>query len=54
MLGNSTMLTRVAIPSLGDLIQPLQNSGFMPIIKTYAAKAKASKLFGGKQDTFSI
>ena len=53
MLGNSTMLTRVSIPSLGDLIQPLQNSGFMPIIKTYAAKAKASKLFGGKQDTFS-
>ena len=45
MLGNSTMLTRVSIPSLGDLIQPLQNSGFMPIIKTYAAKAKASKLF---------
>jgi DnaJ-domain-containing protein 1 len=53
MLGNSTMLTRVAIPSLGDLIQPLQNSGFMPVIKTYAAKAKAGKLLGGKQDTFS-
>ena len=53
LLGNSTMLTRVAIPSIGDLIQPLQNSGFMPVIKTYAAKAKAGKLLGGKQDTFS-
>jgi len=52
-LGNSTMLTRVAIPSLGDLIQPLQNSGVMPVIRTYAAKAKAGKLLGGKQDTFS-
>ena len=52
-LANSTMLTRVSIPSIGDLIQPLQNSGFMPVIKTYAAKAKAGKLLGGKQDTFS-
>ena len=51
-LGNSTMLTRVAIPSIGDLIQPLQNSGFMPFIKTHASKAKAGLGMDGSP-TFS-
>ena len=40
-LANSTMLTRVALPSLGDLIQPLQNSGFMPVIKSICSKCKS-------------
>jgi len=53
-LGNSTMLTRVSVPSIGDLIQPLQNSGFMPVIKSYASAAKSIKLLGGKQDSFSV
>ena len=45
MLGNSTMLTRVALPSLGDLIQPLQNSGFMPVIKAYGKQFREGKTF---------
>mgnify|MGYP001078162849 FL=1 len=44
-LANSTMLTRVALPSLGDLIQPLQNSGFMPVIKAYGKQFREGKTF---------
>ena len=44
-LANSTMLTRVAIPSLGDLIQPLQNSGFMPVIRAYGKQFREGKTF---------
>ena len=34
-LANSTMLTRVVIPSLGDLIQPFQNSGVYATVRAY-------------------
>ena len=42
-LANTTMLTRVAIPSLGDLIQPLQNSGVHATIKAYGKQFRKSK-----------
>ena len=45
-LANSTMLTRVVIPSLGDLIQPLQNSGVRATIQGYGkAFRKGEKTF---------
>ena len=47
-LANSTMLTRVVIPSLGDLIQPLQNSGVYPTIKAYGKMAQKGKTFADR------
>lgn len=46
-LANSTMLTRVSIPSLGDLIQPLQNSGARATIQGYG------KAFRKDEQTFA-
>jgi hypothetical protein len=46
-LANSTMLTRVVIPSLGDLIQPLQNSGARATIQGYG------KAFRKGEQTFA-
>lgn len=47
-LANSTMLTRVSISALGDLIQPIQNSGVGPTIKTIMGKVTPGQSFSSK------
>jgi len=47
-LANSTMLTRVSISALGDLIQPIQNSGVMPTIKSIMSKVTPGDSFASK------
>ncbi len=44
-LANSTMLTRVIIPSTGDLIQPFQNSGIRATLKGYAQMISNGETF---------
>jgi len=47
-LANSTMLTRVSISALGDLVQPIQNSGVGPAIKSIMSKVKPGQSFSSK------
>lgn len=47
-LANSTMLTRVSISALGDLIQPIQNSGIMPAIRSAMSKVTPGESFSSK------
>jgi hypothetical protein len=47
-LANSTMLTRVSISALGDLIQPIQNSGVMPAIRAAVSKVTPGESFSSK------
>lgn len=47
-LANSTMLTRVSISALGDLVQPIQNSGVMPTIKSIMSKVTPGDSFASK------
>ena len=47
-LANSTMLTRVIIPSTGDLIQPFQNSGVRATLQGYAQMIKKGETFATK------
>lgn len=51
-LANTTYLPRVAISSLGDLIQPIQNSGVGAAIKTIWQKANPGKLSFTKKSKF--
>ena len=47
-LANSTMLTRVSISALGDLIQPIQNSGVMPAVRAAMSKVTPGESFSSK------
>jgi hypothetical protein len=47
-LANTTMLTRVSISAIGDLIQPIQNSGVMPAIKSIMSRVQPGESFSSK------
>mgnify|MGYP003656985679 FL=1 len=47
-LANTTMLTRVSISALGDLVQPIQNSGVMPVIKSIMSRVQPGESFSSK------
>jgi hypothetical protein len=47
-LANSTMLTRVVIPSTGDLIQPFQNSGTRATLQSYRQMISNGERFSEK------
>ena len=56
LLTNATRLTKVALPSLGELLQPIQNSGFAASFKAAAGgiKNKLSKDGWKPSDTLAI
>ena len=47
-LANTTMLTRVSISSLGDMLQPFQNSGFGAATRSILGKIKKKPSFAEK------
>ena len=47
-LANTTMLTRVSISSLGDMLQPFQNSGFGASTRSILGKIKKKPSFAEK------
>ena len=51
-LANMSFLTRVSITSLGDVIQPFQNSGFGATAKALIRKANPKKVSFSKQANF--
>ena len=51
-LANMSFLTRVSITSLGDLIQPFQNSGFGATSRALLQKADPNKISFSKQANF--
>ena len=52
VLANTTYLPRVTISSLGDLVQPMQNSGFWAGTRAIVGKAAKQKGSFSKQAGF--